>query len=77
MEPEQTESGGDQPALFQYPLRAYGLWNEDDLNELLARLRLSVPSAGLWAMELPEAAVRSFSHSHFQYPLRAYGLWNA
>ena len=41
--------------IFQYPLRAYGLWNVggDQVGAPLGDL--SVPSAGLWAMELSNA----------------------
>ncbi len=36
---------------FQYPLRAYGLWNTIEPTGLMYGACLSVPSAGLWAVE--------------------------
>ncbi len=38
---------------------------------------LSVPSAGLWAVERRVIALFVAPVILFQYPLRAYGLWNA
>ncbi len=37
---------------------------------------LSVPSAGLWAVEHAAESYINILYSDFQYPLRAYGLWN-
>ncbi len=86
---------------FQYPLRAYGLWNSRSTrpsvaggitfstlcgpmgcgtlpSETTSRMTrdLSVPSAGLWAVEPTERFTRRGLVDDFQYPLRAYGLWN-
>ncbi len=62
--------------VFQYPLRAYGLWNVVVCSPMLHWCYLSVPSAGLWAVEPPRSAWIDDCWSRFQYPLRAYGLWN-
>ncbi len=37
--------------IFQYPLRAYGLWNSLAQGRAGMHDALSVPSAGLWAVE--------------------------
>ena len=37
---------------FQYPLRAYGVWNHRRTHRRVADAVLSVPSAGLWGVEL-------------------------
>ena len=41
--------------VFQYPLRAYGVWNQTHLPASRCTYDLSVPSAGLWGVELQQA----------------------
>ena len=57
---------------FQYPLRAYGLWNLAVRRIAQVDLSLSVPSAGLWAMERAPDTVTTFSVEAFQYPCLLY-----
>ncbi len=61
---------------FQYPLRAYGLWNGCSCNACLAEQGFQYPlrAYGLWNPNSAETPVTKIS---FQYPLRAYGLWNS
>ena len=44
--------------VFQYPLRAYGVWNVHGDETVSVYDDLSVPSAGLWGVELTASAPR-------------------
>ncbi len=50
---------------FQYPLRAYGLWNIETADIPVRSIWLSVPSAGLWAVEQPSEKLSRWNGSSF------------
>ena len=60
---------------FQYPLRAYGVWNTntDALTFLVHVFQYPLRAYGVWNMR---TSARASSRLNFQYPLRAYGVWN-
>ncbi len=59
VEPDLPFETQGQSIPFQYPLRAYGLWNLIRARATFARSGLSVPSAGLWAVEPPRSRTPS------------------
>ena len=60
---------------FQYPLRAYGVWNSFTTNKRgrWSAFQYPLRAYGVWNTT---AAGTDGRLPAFQYPLRAYGVWN-
>ena len=67
----------EQPYLaFQYPLRAYGVWNVGALTAALLALVAFSTLCGPMGCGTGGLTGGVTAWGDFQYPLRAYGVWN-